>query len=152
MTTTTTMAELPGLKGTELGSSDWFEITQDAVNLFAEATGDHQWIHVDVERAKKESPFGGPIAHGYLTLSLLAPMSSQVLAVSDTVMGVNYGLNKVRFPSPVPVGSKVRLTATLKEVEEVAGGLQVTMSAVIEREGGDKPVCIAEPVFRYYGG
>ncbi|MGZ4550043.1 MAG: MaoC family dehydratase [Blastococcus sp.] len=152
MTTTTTMAELPGLKGTELGSSDWFEITQDAVNLFAEATGDHQWIHVDVERAKKESPFGGPIAHGYLTLSLLAPMSSQVLAVTDTVMGVNYGLNKVRFPSPVPVGSKVRLTATLKEVEEVAGGLQVTMSAVIEREGGDKPVCIAEPVFRYYGG
>ncbi|MGZ4624130.1 MAG: MaoC family dehydratase [Blastococcus sp.] len=152
MTTTTTMAELPGLKGTELGSSAWFEITQDAVNLFAEATGDHQWIHVDVERAKKESPFGGPIAHGYLTLSLLAPMSSQVLAVTDTVMGVNYGLNKVRFPSPVPVGSKVRLTATLKEVEEVAGGLQVTMSAVIEREGGDKPVCIAEPVFRYYGG
>jgi acyl dehydratase len=152
MTTTTTMAELPGLKGSELGSSDWFEITQDAVNLFAEATGDHQWIHVDVERAKKESPFGGPIAHGYLTLSLLAPMSSQVLAVTDTVMGVNYGLNKVRFPSPVPVGSKVRLTATLKEVEEVTGGLQVTMSAVIEREGGDKPVCIAEPVFRYYGG
>jgi len=152
MTTTTTMAELPGLTGSELGSSDWFEITQDAVNLFAEATGDHQWIHVDVERAKKESPFGGPIAHGYLTLSLLAPMSSQVLAVTDTVMGVNYGLNKVRFPSPVPVGSKVRLTATLKQVEEVAGGLQVTMSAVIEREGGDKPVCIAEPVFRYYGG
>jgi len=152
MTTTTTMAELPGLTGTELGSSDWFEITQDAVNLFAEATGDHQWIHVDVERAKKESPFGGPIAHGYLTLSLLAPMSSQVLAVTDTVMGVNYGLNKVRFPAPVPVGSKVRLTATLKEVEEVTGGLQVTMSAVIEREGGDKPVCIAEPVFRYYGG
>ena len=150
MTTTTTMAELPGLTGSELGSSDWFEITQDAVNLFAEATGDHQWIHVDVERAKKESPFGGPIAHGYLTLSLLAPMSSQVLAVTDTVMGVNYGLNKVRFPSPVPVGSKVRLTATLKQVEEVAGGLQVTMSAVIEREGGDKPVCIAEWVTRAY--
>ena len=151
MTTTTTMAELPGLTGSELGSSDWFEITQDAVNLFAEATGDHQWIHVDVERAQKESPFGGPIAHGYLTLSLLAPMSSQVLAVTDTVMGVNYGLNKVRFPSPVPVGSKVRLTATLKQVEEVAGGLQVTMSAVIEREGGDKPVCIAEWVTRVYG-
>ncbi|HEV7211087.1 MAG TPA: MaoC family dehydratase [Blastococcus sp.] len=152
MTTTTTIAELSGRTGQELGSSDWYEVTQDAVNLFADATGDHQWIHVDVERAKKESPFGGPIAHGYLTLSLLAPMSSQVLAVTDTVMGVNYGLNKVRFPSPVPVGSKVRLTATLKEVEEVTGGLQVTMSAVIEREGGDKPVCIAEPVFRYYGG
>jgi acyl dehydratase len=122
------------------------------VNQFADATGDHQWIHVDVERAKAESPFGGPIAHGYLTLSLLAPLSAQVLLVTDTVMGVNYGLNKVRFPSPVPVGSKVRLTATLKSVEEVAGGLQLTLSAVIEREGGDKPVCIAEPVLRYYGG
>jgi len=152
MTTTTTIAELPGLTGQELGSSDWHEVTQEAVNLFADATGDHQWIHVDVERAKKESPFGGPIAHGYLTLSLLVPLLAQVLVVSDAVMGVNYGLNKVRFPSPVPVGSKVRLTATLKQVEEVAGGLQVTMSAVIEREGGDKPVCIAEPVFRYYGG
>ncbi|MCF6737428.1 MaoC family dehydratase [Blastococcus sp. KM273129] len=152
MSTTTTMAELPGLTGTELGSSDWYEVTQEHVNLFADATGDHQWIHVDVERAKAESPFGGPIAHGYLTLSLLAPLSSQVLAVTDTAMGVNYGLNKVRFPSPVPVGSRVRLTATLRSVEEVAGGLQVTLGAVIEREGGDKPVCIAEPVFRYYGG
>ena len=127
MSTTTTMAELPGLVGTELGTSDWHEVTQEHVNLFAEATGDHQWIHVDVERAKAESPFGGPIAHGYLTLSLLAPLSPQVLVVSDTVMGVNYGLNKVRFPSPVPVGSKVRLTATLKSVEEVAGGLQLTL-------------------------
>ena len=152
MTTTTTMAEVPGLLGTELGSSDWFEVTQEHVNQFAEATGDHQWIHVDVERAKAESPFGGPIAHGYLTLSLLAPLSAQVLVVTDTVMGVNYGLNKVRFPSPVPVGSKVRLTASLKSVEEVAGGLQLTLAAVIEREGSDKPVCIAEPVFRYYGG
>ncbi|MDP5184655.1 MaoC family dehydratase [Blastococcus sp. BMG 814] len=152
MSTTTTMAELNGLTGTELGASDWYEVTQEHVNLFADATGDHQWIHVDVERAEKESPFGGPIAHGYLTLSLLASLSSQVLAVTDTVMGVNYGLNKVRFPSPVPVGSRVRLTATLKSVEEVTGGLQVTLGAVIEREGGDKPVCIAEPVFRYYGG
>ena len=152
MTTTTTMAEVPGLVGAELGSSDWHEVTQEHVNQFAEATGDHQWIHVDVERAKAESPFGGPIAHGYLTLSLLAPLSSQVLAVTDTVMGVNYGLNKVRFPSPVPVGAKVRLTASLKSVEEVTGGLQLTLAAVIEREGGDKPVCIAEPVYRYYGG
>ena len=150
--TTTTIAELPALKGTELGTSDWFEVTQERVDTFADATGDHQWIHVDVERAKAESPFGGPIAHGYLTLSLLAPLSSQVLVVTDTVMGVNYGLNKVRFPSPVPVGAKVRLTATLKAVEEVAGGLQLTLAAVIEREGGDKPVCIAEPVYRYYGG
>jgi acyl dehydratase len=152
MTTTTTMAELPGLKGAELGSSDWHEVTQEHVNQFADATGDHQWIHVDVERAKAESPFGGPIAHGYLTLSLLAPLSSQVLVVTDTVMGVNYGLNKVRFPAPVPVGAKVRLSATLKDVEEVAGGLQLTLAAVIEREGGDKPVCIAEPVYLYYGG
>jgi len=152
MTTPTTMAELPRLVGSELGTRDWHEVAQEHVNQFAEATGDHQWIHVDVERAKAESPFGGPIAHGYLTLSLLAPLSSQVLLVTDTVMGVNYGLNKVRFPSPVPVGSKVRLSASLKSVEEFAGGLQLTLSAVIEREGGEKPVCIAEPVYRYYGG
>ena len=152
MSTTTTMAELDSLTGTELGTSDWFEVTQDRVNTFADATDDHQWIHVDVERANAESPFGGPIGHGYLTLSLLIPMWTQVLTVTDQTMGVNYGLNKVRFPSPVPVGSKVRLTATLTSVEEVTGGLQLTMSAVIEREGGDKPVCIAEPVYRYYGG
>jgi acyl dehydratase len=151
-TTTTTIAELPSLKGKELGTSDWFEVTQDRVNTFADATDDHQWIHVDVERAKAESPFGGPIGHGYLTLSLLIPMWSQVLSVSDATMGVNYGLNKVRFPAPVPVGSRIRLTATLKDVEEVAGGLQMTVSAVIEREGSEKPVCIAEPIFRTYGG
>jgi acyl dehydratase len=152
VTTTTTMAEVSGLVGQELGTSDWFEVTQDRVDTFADATGDHQWIHVDVERAKAESPFGGPIAHGYLTLSLLVPLLAQVLVVSDTPMAVNYGLNKVRFPSPVPVGSRVRLTATLKEVEQVAGGLQLTLSAVIEREGSEKPACIAEPVYRYYGG
>jgi acyl dehydratase len=150
-TTTTTLAELPSLKGTVLGTSDWVEITQERVNTFADATDDHQWIHVDVERASKESPFGGPIAHGYLTLSLLIPMWSQVLTVTDTAMAVNYGLNKVRFPAPVPAGSKVRLTATLADVEEVKGGLQLTVAAVIERDGGDKPVCIAEPVFRFYG-
>ena len=149
-TTTTTVADLPSLKGQELGTSSWVDITQERVNQFAEATGDHQWIHVDVDRAKKESPFG-PIGHGYLTLSLLIPMWSEVLVVSDATMGVNYGLNKVRFPAPVPVGSKLRLTATLKDVEDVAGGLQVTVSAVIEAEGAAKPVCIAEPVFRVYG-
>ena len=152
MTTTTTLAELPGLVGTELGTSDWYEVTQEHVNQFAEATGDHQWIHVDVERAKAESPFGGPIAHGYLTLSLLAPLVEQVFAVSDAAMGVNYGLNKVRFPAPVPVGSKVRARVTLKDVEEVAGGLQNTLAVTIEREGGEKPVCIAEWVTRQYGG
>jgi len=150
-TTTTTLAELPTLVGTELGTSEWVEVPQEAVNLFADATGDHQWIHVDVERANRESPFGGPIAHGYLTLSLLIPMWSQVLNVTDTKMGVNYGLNKVRFPAPVPVGSKLRLTATLTGVEEITGGYQLTVAAVIEREGGDKPVCIAEPVFRFLG-
>ena len=150
--TTTTIAELPSLKGQELGTSDWFEVTQDRVNTFADATDDHQWIHVDVERAKAESPFGGPIGHGYLTLSLVVPMYSQVLTVTDAKMGVNYGLNKVRFPAPVPVGSRIRLTATLKDVEEITGGLQLTIGAVIEREGGEKPVCIAELVFRTYGG
>jgi acyl dehydratase len=152
MATPTTIAELPTLVGTELGTSDWHEVTQDAVNLFADATGDHQWIHVDVERAKAESPFGGPIAHGYLTLSLLVPLLAQVLTVGDAVMGVNYGLNKVRFPSPVPVGSKVRATASLTEVTEIAGGLQYVLAVTVEREGGDKPVCVAEPVYRVYGG
>ena len=152
MSTTTTMAELPGLVGTELGTSEWYEVTQEHVNLFADATGDHQWIHVDPERATRESPFGGPIAHGYLTLSLLVPLFGSVLRVTDTVMGVNYGLNKVRFPAPVPVGSKVRARVTLQDVAEVAGGLQNTFAVTIEREGGDKPVCIAEPIFRYYRG
>jgi acyl dehydratase len=150
-TTTTSLAELPALKGQELGTSDWVEVTQDRVDTFADATDDHQWIHVDPERATRESPFGGPIGHGYLTLSLLIPLWSEVLTVTDTAMAVNYGLNKVRFPAPVPVGSKLRLTATLTDVEEVKGGLQLTVAAVIEREGGDKPVCIAEPVFRLYG-
>ena len=151
MTTTISKDELKAKVGDHLGYSDWVEITQDRVNQFAEATGDHQWIHVDVERAKAESPFGGPIAHGYLTLSLLVPLVSQTYAITDAKMGVNYGLNKVRFPAPVPVGAKVRLTATLKDVEEVAGGLQLTVAGVIEAEGGSKPVCIAEPVFRVYG-
>ena len=152
MTTTTTLAELPGLVGTELGTSDWYEVTPEAVQKFADATGDHQWIHLDVERAKKESPFGGPIAHGYLTLSLVVPLVAQVLTVTDVAMGVNYGLNKVRFPAPVPVGSKVRASVVLKDVEQVAGGLQNTLAVTIEREGGDKPVCIAEWVVRHYGG
>jgi acyl dehydratase len=149
--TTTTMADLPSLEGTVLGSSEWFEITQDRVNTFADATDDHQWIHVDVERAATESPFGGPVAHGFLTLSLFVPMWSQVLLVTDMTMGVNYGLNKVRFPAPVPVGSKVRLTATLVDVAEVKGGLQLTVSGVIEREGADKPVCALEALVRVYG-
>ena len=150
-TTTTTLAELPSLKGQLLGVSEWFEITQQRVNTFADATDDHQWIHVDVERASRESPFGGPIGHGFLTLSLFVPMWSQVLTVTDATMAVNYGLNKVRFPAPVPVGSKIRLTATLVDVEEVKGGLQLTVGGVVEREGGDKPVCVLEALMRFYG-
>jgi acyl dehydratase len=150
MTTTTTLGDLASHKGRELGVSDWIEVTQDRINTFADATDDRQWIHVDVERARAESPFGGPIGHGYLTLALLIPLWSQVLEVTDAAMAVNYGLNKVRFPSPVPAGSKIRLSATLMDVEQVPGGLQVTASAVIEREGGEKSVCIAEPVFRFY--
>jgi acyl dehydratase len=149
--TTTTLAELPSFKGQVLGVSDWFEITQERVNTFADATDDHQWIHVDVERAKAESPFGGPIGHGFLTLSLFVPMWSQILTVTDSKMGINYGTNKVRFPAPVPVGSRIRLTATLVDVEEVKGGLQIVVGGVIEREGGDKPVCVVESLTRLYG-
>jgi acyl dehydratase len=149
-TTTTTLAELPSFKGQVLGVSDWFDITQQRVNTFADATDDHQWIHVDVERANAESPFGGPIGHGFLTLSLFVPMWSQVLTVTDVGMAVNYGVNKVRFPAPVPVGSRIRLTATLVDVEEVKGGLQLVAGGVIEREGGDKPVCVVESVTRFY--
>ena len=149
-TTTTTLGELPSFKGQVLGVSDWFEITQERVNTFADATDDHQWIHVDVERAKAQSPFGGPIGHGFLTLSLFVPMWSQVLTVTDVGMAVNYGVNKVRFPGPVPVGSRIRLTATLVDAEEVKGGLQLVVGGVIEREGGDKPVCVLESVTRFY--
>src|SRR5262244_2645067 len=151
MSTTTTLAELPSLKGQQLGVSEWFDITQQRVNTFADATDDHQWIHVDVERASRQSPFGGPVGHGFLTLSLFVPMWSQVLVVTDAAMVVNYGLNKVRFPAPVPVGSKIRLTATLVDVEEVKGGLQLIVGGVIEREGSDKPVCVLESVARLYG-
>src|SRR6201997_2590765 len=149
--TTTTLAELPSLKGQVLGVSEWFEGTQDRVTPFPDATDDPQWIHVDTERAAAESPFGGPIGHGFLTLSLFIPMWSQVLTVTDVKMGVNYGLNKVRFPAPVPVGSRIRLTATLVDVEEFRGGLQLVAGGVIEREGSDKPVCVLESLTRLYG-
>jgi acyl dehydratase len=149
--TTTTLAELPALKGQVLGVSEWFEVTQDRVNTFADATDDHQWIHVDPERAAAESPYGGPIGHGFLTLSLFVPMWSQVLVVTDRKMGVNYGLNKVRFPAPVPVGSRVRLTATLTDVEKIKDGLQLLVAGVIEREGAEKPVCVLESLTRVYG-
>jgi acyl dehydratase len=144
------LAELKTLVGQEVAVSDWVEITQEQVNQFAEATGDHQWIHLDVERCKRESPFGGPIAHGFLTLSLLPMLMQNSLRMTDVRMGVNYGLNKVRFPAPVPVGSRVRSRATLLSVEDIEGGAQVTWKVTIEREGGDKPVCVAESISRRY--
>ncbi len=149
---TTIVQGIAGLKekvGQHLGYSDWIEITQEQVNLFAEATGDHQWIHVDPERAKS-GPFGGPIAHGYLTLSLGPRLMPEILSVKGISMAVNYGAGKVRFPSPVPVGSKLRLGAELASVDEVAGGAQVTMVFTFEVEGAPKPSCVAEIIFRYY--
>ena len=149
MPTTTTMAEVPGLVGTELGSSDWHEVTQEAVNLFADATGDHQWIHVDVERAKKESPFGTTIAHGNLTLSLIDGLRQDLIQSEGFALGVNYGWNKVRFPAPVPSGSRVRAKAEVISVEEVGGGwYQVITKFTVEVEGNEKPACVAESVGR----
>ena len=144
-----TLDDLTPLVGTSLGSSSWVEVDQRRIDTFADATNDHQWIHTDPERAEA-GPFGTTIAHGYLTLSLLIPMWSELLDVREVRTKVNYGLDRVRFPAPVPVGSKVRATAMLAAVEPVAGGVQVTTDAVIERDGGDKPVCIAQPIFRFY--
>jgi acyl dehydratase len=140
---------LKALLGQHLGYSSWHEVTQEQVNLFADATGDHQWIHVDVERAKA-GPFGGPIAHGYLTLSLTPNVIAEVVQVTGVSMAINYGLNKLRFPSPVPVGSKLRAGVELATVEEVSGGAQVGLTVTYEIEGGSKPVCVAEILFRYY--
>jgi acyl dehydratase len=134
--------------GDVFGPSSWIEITQERIDGFADATGDHQWIHVDPERAKA-GPFGTTIAHGYLTLSLLPVASDEVIPKTGS-MGINYGVNRVRFPAPVPVGSRVRVTFEVKEIEEISGGRQATMLATVEREGGEKPVCVAESVVRSY--
>ena len=141
--------ELKSLIGKHLGFSDYRTITQEQVNIFADATGDHQWIPIDVERAKA-GPFGGPIAHGYLTLSLGPVFLPQIFGVEGVAMGVNYGTNKVRFPSPVPVGSNLRAGVKLLNVEDVTGGVQVTLETTFEVEGAKKPSCVAEVVFRYY--
>ncbi|GGN22930.1 acyl dehydratase [Actinoplanes campanulatus] len=150
---TTTVNGLDGLKslaGKDLGRSAWLEITQERVNTFADATGDHQWIHVDVEKAA-QGPFGAPIAHGYLTLSLVIPLFGELLVVEGITMGVNYGLEKVRFPSPVKVGSRIRLAATVVSVDDVAGnGVQSVFDFTVEVEGQDKPACVARPVYRHY--
>ena len=145
MRTFTSFDELSDATGEELGTSEWLTIEQERVDQFAEATGDHQWIHVDVERAKS-GPFGGTIAHGYLTLSLIPLLGAQVLALDTPGAKLNYGVNKVRFPAPVPVGSRVRDTVSVKEVTDLPSGKQLTLGHVIEIEGGDKPACVAETV------
>ena len=143
------LEELGKLVGADLGPSGWLEITQERVNAFADATGDHQWIHVDTERARA-GPFGGTIAHGYLTVALLIPLWNQLVRISGVAMAVNYGLNRLRFPSPVPVGSRIRLRARVLAVDEVRGGAQLTAAFIVEREGAEKPAAVAEAIYRYY--
>lgn len=134
--------------GAELGQSDWFEITQERINQFAEATGDYQWIHIDEEQAK-QGPFGATIAHGYLTLSLTNMFLPEIISVENISMGINYGVNKVRFPAPVPSGSRVRFSAVLQEVTEIPGGVQAIIVITVEVEGSEKPCCVVESVTRY---
>ncbi|MEV0972920.1 MaoC family dehydratase [Microtetraspora glauca] len=142
--------EIKALTGGDLGRSGWLEITQDRVNTFADATGDHQWIHIDAEKAK-DGPFGGTIAHGYLTLSLVIPLFNELLDIRGVTMSVNYGLEKVRFPSPVRVGGRIRLAATVVSVTEVAGnGVQMLLDFTVEVDGSDKPACVARAVYRHY--
>lgn len=141
--------ELAPLVGTHLGYSDFLTVTQEQVNLFADATNDHQWIHVDPERAKT-GPFGQAIAHGYLTLSLIPELLASVIKVDGVAMGVNYGTNKVRFTSPVPVGAQIRAGATLASVEPIPGGAQVALDVVVEVKDAPKPSCVAQVVYRYY--
>ena len=143
-----TLDDLASFVGKELGTSSWIEVDQARINRFADATDDHQWIHMDVDRAKA-GPFGQTIAHGYLTLSLLIPMWISILEVRDVRTMVNYGLNRVRFPSPVPSGSKIRAHATLTAFEAISGGAQLTIDILVERQGSDKPACVAQLVLRY---
>ena len=143
------LAEMQAMVGQTIGTSEWITVTQERVNLFADATGDHQWIHVDPERAAK-GPFGTTIAHGFLTLSLLPEMGASAMTVADTRMGVNYGLNRVRFTAPVPVDSRLRGHFKLLACEPIEGGAQLTMQVTMQREGSDKPVCVAESIARRY--
>lgn len=150
MTTTVDYADVAGLAGTDLGATDWTEVTQERVNLFADATDDHQWIHVNPERATAESPFGGPIAHGFLSLSLTVKFWSELFDVTGVTTRVNYGLDKVRFVSPVKVGSRIRGRAVIAEVTEVAGGYQFAVDQTIEIDGADKPAVVARGLYRFY--
>ncbi|MEV6415567.1 MaoC family dehydratase [Kribbella sp. NPDC051718] len=145
MQTFTGVEEVVHAVGTQLGETEWLEITQEQVNQFAEATGDHQWIHVDVDRAAK-GPYGGTIAHGYLTLSLIARFGEELFSVEGVTAKLNYGVNKVRFPSPVPVGRRVRASASIAGAQETAAGVQVSLQWVIELEDSTKPACVAETV------
>lgn len=148
-----TIDELKKLEGEEVSVSDWCEISQERINGFADATEDHQWIHVDVEKCKKESPFGGPIAHGYLTLSLFPHLNANAVKLKQKFkMGVNYGLNKLRFMSPVPAGGRIRNRLKLVSVSAVNGGYQVNWRITVEIEHHEKPACVAEAIYRYYDG
>jgi acyl dehydratase len=149
MRTITGMEELRTAEGETLGTSEWHEVTQEAIDGFADVTGDHQWIHVDPERAKA-TPFGGTIAHGYYTLSLAPALAAEIVSYEGFAFAINYGLNRLRFPAPLPVGSRVRLTARLIRVEDLPGGAQLTAELTFEREGGEKPVCVAETLSRVY--
>jgi acyl dehydratase len=142
--------DLLGYQGQEVGVSDWYEVTQDQINKFADATGDHQWIHVDVERCKKEMPGGRPIAHGWLTLSLVPRLASTIYRVKNRSRGINYGANRVRFTGPVPAGARIRLKLKIKHVEKVDGGVRVTNEGTMEIEGGSRPVLISETIGMIY--
>jgi len=150
--TVVNLADIGGLVGQEVAISDWLVVTQDRINAFADATGDHQWIHVDSQRARAETPFGATIAHGFLTLSLLSVLMRDAVTVSGPRMTLNYGLNRVRFVSPVPSGSRIRARVALATVDDMVDSIQAIWSVTIEREGGDKPAVVAEWIVRYYPG
>jgi acyl dehydratase len=151
MLTLSGIDEIKSYVGKELGVSEWHEVTQEDINTFADVTGDHQWIHVDTERAK-ETPFGGTIAHGYYILSLAPKFSYELFTIEGFAFGLNYGVNRVRFISPMPVGGKIRMRAKVGSVEDVPGGAQIMTELTFEREGGEKPVCVAETLMRGYTG
>ena len=151
MLTLTGADEVRAQVGREVGTTRWQRVTQADVDAFADVTGDHQWIHVDVERAK-DSPFGGTIAHGYYTLALVPRFTWELLTIEGFAFAVNYGVDKVRFPAPLPVGANVRMRASIAAVDDVPGGIQVKIVCTFEREGGEKPVCVAETLARYFTG